>query len=137
MDGHRHPDRAAGDSAMALKTFRLGGALVEVGDKEVITTFADGASVTAAIDEQPGQAELAARLGMTVESMNRSHDLAHSVLAVIMGLDVSPTLWAVAHGRTWPGWWREEAAVLELQGLANALGVTMIELAEKYNGRKP
>lgn len=120
----------AGDMAV---TYRLGDALVEIGSDAVVTTFADGASVSAAIAEQPGQAEIAARLGITVAAMNRGHDLAHSLLAVLLGLRASPTLHAVAHGRTWPQWWVEEHAVLGLQHLASVLGLSIEDIAAQYS----
>lgn len=112
--------------------FRLGAATVTVGDDYVTTRFDDGGEVVAALAPQPGQAEIAAQLGITVEALNAGHDLAHSVVAVLLGLDASPTLHAVAHGRRYPFWWREEAAVLELQGLAAALGLTIADIARRY-----
>ena len=115
-----------------MTAYRLGRATVMVGDPHVTTRFDDGGEVVAAVAPQPGQAEIAARLGITVEAMNRGHDLAHSVVAVMLGLDASPTLHAVAHGRRCPFWWREEGAVLELQALAATLGISIADIARRY-----
>ena len=118
---------------MNCAEFQLGDALVEVTADKVVTTFVDGSFVVAEIAEQPGQADIAEKIGVSVEQMNRDHDLAHSVLAVFMDQPRSPALWAVAHGKTWPGWWKEEAAVLELQALAAELGVSIQDIARRYS----
>lgn len=70
--------------------------------------------------------------------MNRTHDLAHTILAAALGLPASPTLSAMAGGRKhWPYWWREEQAVLALQGYAAAAGVDLEEVAARMSAATP
>jgi len=112
-------------------TTTLGQTTVVVTRNTTTTYFADSTALTAVHDEQPGQAERAAQLGYaTAEDMNREHDLAHSLLAHWLGLDYSPTLFAVAHGQTSPLWEAEESAVLAIQRFARAAGVDLLSVAK-------
>lgn len=97
-----------------------------------MTMFPDGTSVYADHEEQPGQAETAAGLGMSVEEMNRTHDIAHALLADALGLANSPTLRAIAAGSHWPHHRAEEAAVLAFQAYAKAAGVDLAEVAKRW-----
>lgn len=109
---------------------RLGNVTVEVTDEQTVTTFENGAQLVAHHAEQPGQDKTAQEYGLTVEQMNRTHDLAHSLLAHWLGLPASPTLQAVAEQRRDPNWWIEERAVLALQSFAAAVGVDLVERAK-------
>ena len=98
-----------------------------------VTTFPDGTSVTARHDDcaHLGQAQCARRMGYpSAESMNRDHDLTHSLLASWLGASVSPTLVAQAHGGVYPWWWLEEEAVLAVQRLAVTWGVALVSRAQ-------
>ena len=137
MAGRDHP-RAGGVGAYAgvvapMTTLRLGTATVEQTERYTVTRYDDGGQVVADHAPQPGQDETAAAHGLTVEGMNRDHDLAHTLLAVMLGLPASPTLAGVASGEHWPHWWAEERAVLALQGYAAAAGVDLRDVAARLS----
>ena len=125
----------AGCAGVRVTTYRLGRATIEHDLSQTHTVFDDGAHVVALHAPQARQAETAAQHGLTVCGMNRTHDLAHSLLAVMLGLPASPTLEAVARGERWPHWHREEAAVLCLQGYAAALGISLEDVAARWSKR--
>lgn len=69
----------------------------------VVTRFYDGSSLPAAPQDDRGYANMAEGLGYgTGEGakwqMCRDHELLHSWLSVRCGREISPTLWAEAHG---------------------------------------
>jgi len=114
---------------------QLGSVTVEIHDGYTVTRFADGKEVHALHAEQPGQAETAKGLGYPdAEAMNTEHDLAHCLLAYWLGLDCSPTLRDVADGKpaTEPHWLEEEA-VMSLCKFANAMGVSLVEVARNIS----
>jgi len=85
----------------AFEAVRYGRALVLASTVEdlVITRFDDGAEVWARPRDDASYAATAAELGYeTPARMNAEHDEIHCQIAQMLGLGVSPTLWAVAHG---------------------------------------
>jgi hypothetical protein len=117
---------------------QLGAVAVEIHDGWTVTRFSDGQEVHALHREQPGQADLAARLGYgTAAAMNREHDLAHSILAHALGLPHSHTLHDVAHGRPASDLHAiEEEAVLALQRFARAAGVDLVAVATEQSAKE-
>jgi hypothetical protein len=110
----------------------LGSVVVSVRDGLTTTRFADGRVCHAHHTEQPGQADKALELGYpSAEAMNREHDLTHSLLAWWLGLACSPTLYGMATGIVARRWREEEAAVLAVQRYARAMGVDLVEVAER------
>lgn len=65
---------------------------------EFITRFSDGAELVACMEEQPGQRATADMLDCSIQEMNETHDLFHTIVAEAIGLRCSPALWAAAHG---------------------------------------
>jgi hypothetical protein len=67
------------------------------------TTLSDGTVLTATSNYGPEHAARARDLGYrgsdreVVDAMNRDHDATHQHVARMLGLEDSPTLWAVAH----------------------------------------
>lgn len=66
--------------------------------------------------------------------MSREHELGHALLARLLGLPYSPTLYGLAlhadaQGPYWPSWRTEEASVLALQRYARAAGVDLVARA--------
>jgi hypothetical protein len=66
------------------------------------TVFADGAKVPACPQAVPSYRATAERLGYgeDVWALCREHEISHTTLLQALGLEYSPTLWAVAHGAT-------------------------------------
>jgi hypothetical protein len=119
---------------MVFQSFHFGHVSVDIGDGYTVTTLADGSKVPAQHAEQPGQAELAAAHGYdSATELNRDHDLAHSLLSHMIGLEASPTLAGVAAGKHFKYWQVEEAAVLALQAFCKVAGVDLMELARRYS----
>ncbi len=116
-----------------MTVYRIGTATVYQTDGHTRTVLGDGREVWAAHAAQPGQEATADQYGLTAEAMNRHHDLAHTILAAVLGLRASPTLAAVARGDRWSEWWREEQAVLALQGYAAAAGVDLEQVAARLS----
>jgi hypothetical protein len=114
-----------------MQSIALGAVAVEIHDGWTVTRFSDGQEVHALHGEQPGQADLAVRLGYrAAAAMNREHDLGHSILAHALRLPHSPTLHDVAHGRPATDLHAiEEEAVLALQRFARAAGVDLVAAA--------
>jgi hypothetical protein len=72
-------------------------------------------------------------------AMSREHEAAHHLMARLLGLPYSPTMYgialhAAAEGPYWPAWRDEECAVLALQRFARSAGV---DLAERAFGSDP
>jgi hypothetical protein len=67
--------------------------------------------------------------------MNRDHDLAHTMLAHMLGLPWSPTLHDIATGSVTNIFehYIEEQAVLSLQTYANVRGVSLVRVAEQMS----
>ena len=105
---------------------------VELHSGFTITRFLDGSEVHALWTAQPGQEETARELGFPdAVSLNAGHDLAHTVVAVLLGQPYSPTLWGVAHNVEHEHWAREEALVLSAQAYCNAAGIDVRDLAAR------
>ncbi len=119
---------------MSETVYKLGDSTVTHMDDYTVTSFPDGTRVVSEHGYNPEQQKTADDHQMTVEEMNRGHDLAHSLLADLLGLPASPTLKAVA-GRPYTPyyewWWVEERAVLALQAYAKVAGVDLGALAAK------
>lgn len=103
-----------------MRRLQIGSTAVTIGDGETVTLFADGLTLSASHDEQPGQLETAERLGVSVAQMNAEHDLVHSMLAQWLGLPHSPTLYGVATKNYFAAHSVEEQAVLGIQAFARA-----------------
>lgn len=119
-----------------MTTYRIGTVTLHHGDGQTVTRLSNGGEVRANWLIQPGQAETAAEYGIPLDSMNRTHDLAHAILAHALGLPESPTLAGVASGRHWPAWAMEEHACLALQAYAAAAGVDLERVASRLSGPK-
>lgn len=119
-----------------MQSFHFGHVSVDIGEGYTVTTLADGSKVPASHEEQGGQAEIAAAHGYdSAEELNRDHDLGHSLLAAMVGLDASPTLQGVASGSYFEYWKVEEQAVLSLQAFCRVVGVDICDLARRYEYR--
>lgn len=75
-------------------------------------------------------------------AMSREHEAAHHLLASLLGLPNSPTMYgialhAAAEGPFWPAWGHEEAAVLALQRYARSAGVDLVARAVETFGSEP
>jgi hypothetical protein len=118
------------------ETFRFGEVTVRITDGFTNTRMPDGAVVQATHDEQEGQAALAAELGYdSAAELNRHHDLAHSLLSRMIGLEASPTLTGVASRAYFKYWEVEEQAVLALQAFCKVAGVDLMEVARRYSDK--
>jgi hypothetical protein len=108
---------------------------ITVKDGYTVTYFPVGKPIWAPHEEcgTGEQTATATDLGYPdVASMNREHDLVHSLLATWLGLrDGSPTLRGLATEHPWPHAWMEEAAVLAIQRLAQVLGVNLLAVAHE------
>jgi hypothetical protein len=77
-----------------------------------------------------------------ISAMSREHEAAHHLLARLLGLPYSPTLYGVAlqadcQGPFWPAWGHEEACVLALQRYARSAGVDLVARAVETFGSDP
>lgn len=112
-----------------MMMFQFGAVIVEVHDGWTVTKIPGLDNLTARWDEQPGQAETAARIGCSVRQMNIDHDLLHSYLAEQLGLPASPALINAAGGSvTEAAVEADEEAVLALQKLLYAVGKNAFDL---------
>lgn len=115
-------------------TLRFGDVTVAIGEGRTLTSFGDGSYLVADHHEQFGQEKIAEDLGMTVEEMNISHDLAHSLLAHWLGLKFSPTLHDVANGiPATETHYHEEDAVKSFQKFAKMKGIDILKLAQRWS----
>lgn len=80
-----------------------------------ITVLPNGNEVVADLREQPGQRRIADEMGCTVEEMNSTHDLFHSLVADALGLVCSPALWMASRGESSDLSGLEEEAILAVQ----------------------
>ena len=119
---------AMGHRPIMARVITLGSVVVHVEGSRTLTDFGDGHYCIGAHAEQDGQAETAASVGMSVEEMNRCHDLTHSLLAHWLGLRHSPTLYGVATGHIYQHHQIEETAVLAVQRWANVAGVDLANI---------
>jgi hypothetical protein len=96
------------------ETYHFAECVVEVDDARqyLVTRFSDGTYVDATPNRDEGSLRTASELGYGDDTwaMSRDHELAHSWLAFP---DVSPMLWALAHGSTASR--VEETTVMEFQ----------------------
>lgn len=109
-----------------MKTLRIGNFVVTMNDGWSITSLPSGEIVDALHALQPGQEEIAKELGMSVEEMNRTHDLTHALLCHWLGLQTSPALTEGGHLGD-----LEEGAVLAIQAFAKAAGADLVAVAER------
>lgn len=113
---------------------RIGHTTVDIGINWTFTRLPDGSMVHADHAPQPGQEETARELGMSVDELNRTHDLTHVIIAHVLGLEVSPALHAVAHGLpSTPLHALEEQATLAIQRFAAAARVDLVEVARRIS----
>jgi hypothetical protein len=119
-----------------MRAIKLGVAVVELHDNDTtITRLNNGRSVPAAPQRNSAYRERARSLGYGSDTaaMSREHEIAHSILAAVLGLKESPTLAGVAAERFWPFWDKEEAAVLAFQAYARAAGIDLVEVAVRLS----
>lgn len=91
------------------------------------TTLSDGVVLVAVSNYEPEHVATARDLGYqgsdheVVDAMNRDHDTTHQHVAHMLGLEDSPTLWAVAHDEPINGELAdyEERVVFHFQRLSN------------------
>jgi len=115
--------------------YRLGSTTVNATDAGTAIAIDDVGAVYASLDEQPGQAEIAAKIGMTPRAMNRGHDVAHVLLAHLLRQRHSPGLAVAARGeRGRPVDGLEEAAVLAIQAYAHAAGIDLVRVLAETAG---
>lgn len=117
-----------------MKRIRIGTAVIEISKDHVLSILADGARVEAEPHDTADYAASAQHLGYAgdVAGMNRDHELAHHLLASVLGLAESPVMRSVAND-TWQDdpdgtLQLEEDAVMALQRLTKALGIDLIGL---------
>jgi hypothetical protein len=111
------------------RTFSIGAAVVVVDYESgyVETRFDDGAICPAYPHATDAYRETAKSLGYGSDTaaLCREHEVAHSLIALKMGLAVSPTLWMVAHGGppeyALPLALAEEEVVLTFQKVLNGV----------------
>lgn len=115
------------------RSFRLGAVEIRWRPEGTLTRFPGGPTCLGFHRKQPGQREIADdwALGSACE-MNRSHDVAHSLLAYWLRLPYSPSLMGAAKGKRSDVHTAEEGAVLALQRYARALNLDLVQLAESY-----
>jgi hypothetical protein len=123
-----------------LEVIKLAGAdIILCDDGLTITRYPDDTEVLAraphsswaeqsAIDSYCAQA---AELGYgdDVDAMSREHEIAHHVLASVLGQPHSHTMWAVAHGTKDISGAAEEAAVMALQRFARKRRANLVDVA--------
>lgn len=115
--------------------FNLGKVVVAIEGGRTLTSFGDGHYLIASHSQQEGQDETAHLLGMTVEEMNVSHDLVHSLLALWLGLHHSPTLHDIASGTAhiYEHHAAEEDAVKAIQKFGKLKGIDFLKVAERWS----
>lgn len=119
-----------------MRSIRLGSSVLELHDSGLtVTRLAGGAEIPAWPQDDAAYRARALELGYGDETglMSREHEVAHTLLAHLLGLPESPTLRGVADGSFWPHWRAEEAAVLALQAYARAAGVSLVDVAERLS----
>lgn len=114
-----------------IQSLTLGTTCVNLYQEGIDTVFQDGTNVWAEPQDEDNYRATAERLGYgnNTLAMCQDHELAHTVLAVLMGLDYSHTLWGVAHGAYWPHYRDEEAAVLAFQTYCQKAGCRVLDIA--------
>jgi hypothetical protein len=120
----------------SLTVYRLAHCDVSVTPALTVTLFADGRVCEADHEPQPGQHQQAKEMGFpSALEMNRTHDLTHNLLAHVLGLGSSPTLYHVSRGQVFEHWRAEEAAVLAFQAYAQVLGINLQDVAARWSKR--
>jgi hypothetical protein len=73
--------------------------IVDAANRYVETRFADGCSIGSTPNDDPHTFDVAVDLGYGDDTwtMSRDHELAHTWLAHVEGLDWSATMWRLAH----------------------------------------
>ncbi len=113
-----------------LRSYRLGEARIDLYDTGLETTM-DGVSLWAEPEDNQEYRDFARTLGYGEDTlrMSREHEVAHTILSVLMGLPYSPTLYRAATAvpsdivdRT------EEAMVLAFQRCCRVRDVSILDL---------
>lgn len=120
-----------GRSVRFIESVTLGETSVDFYDIGVDTVLPDGTNVWAEPQGSEGYRHMARDLGYGEDTLEmcREHELGHSVLAALMGMPYSPTMWGLTHPPHNPHYKEEEAVVLSLQRYCRVMGTKMIELA--------
>jgi hypothetical protein len=121
-----------------LASLRIGHSTFEVWPDSLRTILPDGSQVTAAPEDTAAYRERARLMGYGDDTfrMSLDHELAHSLVADLLGLDESPALLRVAHGEGPTAETNlEEDAVLALQRFAVAAGVDLLSAAARHARR--
>jgi hypothetical protein len=110
---------------------KIGNVTVNYCDGDLTTTLPHGGVVHAVAQDTEEYAAMAIRLGYPdIQSLNRDHDLVHSLLAYWLGLPCSPALQSAFSGEgidKVTG--AEEDAVLAIQKFANRVGIDLFNVA--------
>src|SRR4051794_15326091 len=103
-------------------------------DGMTVTLYPDGAVVDACAEDDDLYRQTAIDHGYGADTalMSREHELAHHLLAHLLGLPHSPTLRAVATGSSDPSGPAEEQAAMALQRFARQVGVSLEEVARRH-----
>jgi 8-oxo-dGTP pyrophosphatase MutT (NUDIX family) len=117
---------------------RLGSCVVRVAPNRVTTTLLPGLHVDGEPHDTAAYRETAERLGYgdDVARLNRCHEVGHTLVAALLGLDASPVFERVARGiyEPTPVTEAEEAAVTALERYACLLGIDLVDVARRFAG---
>ena len=117
--------------AVLLQSLTVGANCIDIWDWGLVTRLPDGAELHACPHDTDEYRATAKRLGYGDDTLLQcqKHEMGHTVLSVLAGLEHSPTLWHVAHGSTFEHWREEEAAVFAFQTYLRTIGRPMIHAA--------
>jgi len=121
-----------------MRTIKLAGAYIDMHDDGLTVTRYDVGEVPACAQDSEEYQARAQALGYGTDTprMSRDHELTHHMLAAMLGLPHSPTLYGVASKQVYPDWMLEESAVLGIQAFARANGVDLTTLAIRMTTRR-
>jgi hypothetical protein len=104
-------------------TFKINASWIDINPIFKITTthYPDGSKVYAIPKHTEEDTERSKSIGYgnDVGRMSYEHEVLHTIVAKLQGLDYSPTLYGVAHNKVYPDFVREECIVLAYQRYLN------------------
>lgn len=119
-----------------VQSWTLGKTCLDIYDDGIVTVFPGVGDLEACPQDNDEYRATALRLGYGGDLllMCQEHEATHTLLAVMMGLPRSPTLFGVVTGNFWPHYRTEEAAVLAFQANCRATGVSILgDLLGRYH----